>query len=192
MASFFHGAATALGLTVKRELHVSIPLQSLLDVGGRDIDAVFYAPSSASNATSVAAALGAVSPLIFSTDTALDDRFVSNAGPAAKNWRITSNGAQWPQGTAPSSSARDGTPPFRSRFAANAFRLTNIILDGLDTGTGRDRAALLDYVKLAHLSGEGEGGPIFTPDGDPTQWTIAGYVWNGSRFVMDRTFEQQP
>jgi hypothetical protein len=130
---------------------------------------------------------------VFATDTALAPQFISQAGEAGRRWLVLSN-------SAPADSAHKFAAPlasggnhdqFASQFAANAYSIANLILDGIASGTGRDRAALLKFV-LSAKRADGEGGQLFKDSGDPNDWVASGYKWAASGFTLDRDFRSSP
>ena len=191
LANEFAAAATRAGLTTVGRSKIDPHATGSLASEAGTADAIFYAPSSASNAGAVALALAGSNVTIFSTDTALDPQFIDQAGAAARNWRIISNSSR-PDATGGYASAGPSSQVFPSQFAANAYDLTNLILDGVATGTGRDRAALITYLFNATKLSGALAQRIFTSTGDPASWALTGYTWDNGKFTLARSFASPP
>jgi len=190
MADAFSEQAAREGLTITERRRLQ--MKEVVDLGQHTSasEAVFYAPSTVRNAVKVAKALNGKARTVFATDTALDTQFVDQARDAAKAWRVISN-------SVPAGPTRKYAPlylkgahkEFATQFAANAYSITNLILDGVASGTGRDRGALLSFLRSSQAThGDGLG---FTTSGDPDSWTVSGYEMQGDQFVLTRTFEGQ-
>jgi branched-chain amino acid transport system substrate-binding protein len=168
----------------------------LKDLGGLERQlgvtaAIFYAPSSSSSASSVAEALAGSGTPVFATDTALNPQFVDQAGTAASSWHIVSNSSQ-PDGSGRYAAAGSVTQVLPSQFAANAYELTNLILDAIATGTGRDRAGLTAYLFNATRLRGGVKQRLFTSAGDPAYWLLTGYTVVNGKFTFSRSFSSSP
>ncbi len=198
------GSSYSSGLA--KEFAASAPKAGLAIVDRRTLDlkhlgglegqlgvtaAIFYAPSSSSSASSVAEALAGSGTPVFATDTALNPQFVDQAGTAARNWHIISNSTRPDAGGRYAANAQ-ATQAFPSQFAANAYDLTNLILDAIATGTGSDRAGLTAYLfNVTRLSG-GVKQRLFTSAGDPANWVMTGYSVVNGKFTFARSFSSSP
>ena len=204
LAARFMRAARALGMQIAGEAQADAT--SAADVAGQvgeaAPDAVFYAPGTTGNAVAMARALARLPDRIevFSTDVALSDQFLEAvAGDGgdgrASRWHIVFNGVTSPPDTA-------GWQRFRSafidrygsapgQFAANAYDLTNLVLDAIQqTGSG-DRQAIARTV-LATRNYRGVTGLIsFDSKGDVQGWRMSGYVPTAGRFVLDRILQSE-
>jgi branched-chain amino acid transport system substrate-binding protein len=161
-------------------------------------DALYFAPGSTVNAIQVAKALKNV-PLpggVYSSDTALSDRFLEDAGGSATGWHIVFNGIP----AIPVSTMADrfrsdfikkyGEPP--TPLAANAYDLTNLVIDAVGGGAGRDRDAVRRSV-LSTRQYEGVSGKItFDERGEPVHWTMTGYVISGGQFRIVKLLHDVP
>jgi branched-chain amino acid transport system substrate-binding protein len=189
MADTFSRAAAPLAITITARLTLAEVADGIQTVRFGAAVAVFYAPSTVDNAVKVARALAPSGLPIFSTDTALAPKFIDQAGSAATRWLVLSNAAvpDLSRKFAAPQTSSGNTDEFESQFAANAYTITSIILDGIASGTGRDRSALVSFVRSARAAGSGDV-QLFNQDGDPTSWIISGYRWGVGAFTFDRAF----
>lgn len=153
---------------------------------------LFYAPSSPGSAVLVANALANNLP-VFAVDTALSDQFAEAAGDSAQNWYIVSNGmanmvgnSRWDEF---SSSFQGKYAQEPTQFAGNAYDLTNMVLDAVAEGAGRDRKSVRErvfQVKDYH----GVTGTInFDEAGDVRSARMSGYRLIDGKFALDRVIE---
>lgn len=158
-------------------------------------DVVFYAPSTTGNAVMAARALADV-PLstgVFASDTALSDQFMEAAGDSAPRWWVVYNGFvpplatdEWRQFEQAFMRRYAVTP---SQFAANAYDLTNLVLDALERIDVPDRRQVSELV-LGTRGYAGVTGIItFTPEGDVHNWRMSVYRLAADRAVFDRLLE---
>jgi branched-chain amino acid transport system substrate-binding protein len=188
LANEFEAAAAANGISVTGQTHITAePGTNVLSQFG-GAPAVFYAPSTAAQAANVARALQQDGVDVFATDTALDPQFIERAGDAARRWKIVSNSAP-PDGNGHYASLTKQGRTFSSRFAANAYDATNLIMDGIASGTGTDRSALVKYVSDTTILRDGARVRLLDSLGDPTSWVVSGYVVTASGLKLDRTLE---
>ncbi len=168
-------------------------------------EAIFYAPSSVSNALAVARALNGVQVQVFASDVALDPQFGYGAGTGISRWHIVSNsvpgdqlfGASSGPGASFKAAFENAYGDTPGQFAVNAYDITNRILNALespDNGNPTalpDRASVLKYV--LSTEGLGAGGTIkFTSEGIPAYWRMSGYEWRDGGFKFSRIFEVGP
>ena len=118
-------------------------------------DAVFYAPSSVTQAADFANALAqaGVHIDVYSSDTALSDQFIERLGTSAEQnpWYVVFNGwstvdeAKWQQFSA-DFQAKFGKAP--TQYAANAYDAANLVLDALTNAQGNspNRDEVINYV----------------------------------------------
>ncbi len=187
MAKAFEKAAAMQGIE-------TTPIQKI-DVRSEDIRlgqlsnqiALFYAPSSVGNAVLVAKATMGQTSAVFATDTALDPKFVDQAGAAGRNWRIISNSAgedSEPKALTQASPSKINMPP--GQFAANAYMITNLVLDAM-AAHGANRKDVMNTVMSAREGGK----PLFDQNGDPTNWIVSGYSWANGRFAFEKAFTSE-
>jgi branched-chain amino acid transport system substrate-binding protein len=191
LANEFSSAASAARISVTGRMRILPPTIGNVHAEAGGSEAIFYAPSTIGNAQAVAKKLQGAPQAVFATDTALDPQLIEQGGESTRNWFILSNSAA--PNTSGKYSPRTWTnieTQFANQFAANAYSLTSLILDALEAGTGRDRSALLRYIRSARLPGDSRGAHFFTATGDPTRWNISGYRWNGAEFRLVRSFEE--
>jgi branched-chain amino acid transport system substrate-binding protein len=194
LAQQFEKAASSHAGLASAKIAITPPNLQGLRIQLAAYTAVFYAPSTVTNAVAVAKALQGTNITVFASDTALDPQFAAEAD-GAQNWRILSNSADLAglpafQSFAQSFKARYGTAP--TQFAANAYDITNLILDNLAT-KGNNRDAITAAV-LATAAYDGASGPVaFDPaTGDRTNWRMSGYRLVNGTFKLDATFESPP
>ena len=97
-SSYSNGMAAAFSRTAPK-LGVSFTISLTIDLAADTIPvdrlggaaAVFYAPSTISNAVKVAKSLKQSGLPVFATDTALDPQFIDQAGDSRKSWHLLSN-----------------------------------------------------------------------------------------------------
>lgn len=191
MAATFIQKAGSLGLAASET--VEVEPQSPGDPGARvgSEEAVFYAPSSVGAAALIAVSLQDKDTAIFATDTALDPQFLAQAGAAAERWNILSNSV--PTSTLSAQFIglfRDEYGAEPGQFAANAYDIANLVLDGLEAGVGRDRARMLTYVGKKSAEASNSSPLTFSSAGDPLHWRASCYTWLDGLFRLDRTFDE--
>jgi branched-chain amino acid transport system substrate-binding protein len=200
LARAFARQAEKLGKTVAGQ-HVIDPhnmnqAAKLIESSGAD--AIFFAAGSRDNAILAARALNnaRLPGGVFSSDTALSDRFLEEAGHAGADWHVVFNGAP----ELPASPTADrfksdflrrySEPP--SQMAGNAYDLANLVLDAVARGAGRDREAVRRSV-LSTRQYEGVSGPIsFDARGDPAHWAMTGYQVSGGHFEVETLLHDLP
>jgi branched-chain amino acid transport system substrate-binding protein len=190
LAQRFESAARGHAELAGDRIEISPPALDGLRDELASYKALFYAPSTAQNAVSLAKALEGTNITIFATDTALDPQFAANA-PDAQNWLILSNNVDPGVDAAAQEFARDfeakyGAAP--SHLAANAYDLTNLVLDGVTT-SGDDRAAITKAV-LATAGYQGASGTVSfdAETGDRTEWRVSAYRLVDGAFKLVETF----
>lgn len=159
---------------------------------GAHPDALFYAPSSIPDAVEVARALEGVSLKVgvFTTDVPINNQFLEGIPSALPAWRSVFNGVSSLPDTPAAANFSDAyqkrykEPP--SQFAANAYDLTNLVLNALQDGAGRDRQKVIDDVLSTRHYPGASGNVTFNKDGDITNWRMTGYRLTNGRFAQDR------
>ncbi|HYO50173.1 MAG TPA: branched-chain amino acid ABC transporter substrate-binding protein [Chloroflexia bacterium] len=200
LARRFVSAAPAHGLEVVDEGGYDLSRASDIadQIARSHADMLFYAPSSTPAAVALARALekaGAEVSVIVS-DTAINEQFAETAGESALNWRFIHNYAPLPEeaGTAQTftSAFRQtyGAPP--SLFAANAYDLTNLVLDAIKQAGGSDRAAITRLVRSARGYAGASGAITFDENGDRIEWSMSGYRLANGKFVVDTMLTNMP
>lgn len=161
-------------------------------------DAVFFAPGSTDNAIHVAKALKDI-PLpggVYSSDTALSDRFLEDAGSSGAGWHVVFNGTPEILASAKADRFRSdfgrkyGEPP--TQLAGNAYDLTNLVIDAVAAGAGRNRDAVRRSV-LSTRQYDGVNGRIsFDELGEPLHWIMTGYRVSGGHFEVAKLLHDTP
>ncbi|MDQ6692986.1 MAG: branched-chain amino acid ABC transporter substrate-binding protein [Chloroflexota bacterium] len=193
--------AAARGRNINISGFASLSAQSLNGIAGAahssGADALFYAPSSASQAVAAARALSSLilRAGLFSTDTALDASFLDSAAGSAASWHIVHNGVSDPsQLPAARSFVSEFTSVYTERpsqFAYNSYLATWLALEALQHAGKPDRSRVL--VQANTLVRAGGGGTIlFDPSGEVAEWTMTGYRIGSGSFLLDRLLSHAP
>lgn len=159
---------------------------------------LFYAPSSTPAAVALAKALENADAelIVLASDTVIDEKFTETVGESALNWRFVHNYAPLPEESGRAQTFAGafqqayGAPP--SHFAANAYDLTNLVLDAIEQAGRSERAAITRQV-LSTRGYTGASGEInFDENGDRMDWSMSGYRLAGGKFVLDRLLTSTP
>lgn len=161
-------------------------------------DVLFYAPSSAPAAVALAIALqkAGAEVVVIASDTAISEQFAETVGESARHWRFVHNYAPLPEGSDKAQTFTStfqqtyGAPP--SLFAANAYDLTNLVLDAIKQAGGNDRAAITRLVRSTKGYAGASGTITFDENGDRLDWSMSGYKLVEGKFVMDRLLTSAP
>ena len=158
-------------------------------------DSIFFAPSNAGIAISLASQLsqaGLAIP-VFVSDTAMSAQFLDAVGERASAWRVIFNGASQDPALAEWASfatrfeAAYGVAP--SQPAARAYDLARLTLKALVAVGKADRPAITARV-LTTLGYRGASGTVtFDPAGDNAASHFTGYRIERGRFVLERDIE---
>lgn len=161
-------------------------------------DALFYAPASTPDAVALAKALekAGASVNVFVTDSAISEQFAERVGESAGNWRFVHNYTPLSrefdkaQTFANAFQQAYGTPP--SIFAANAYDLTNLVLNAVQKAGGSDHEAITRSVRSTVGYAGASGVITFDENGDRLDWSMTGYRLADGRFVVDRMLPSAP
>lgn len=186
----FAAEAKSLKLAIKGETLV-VPGQTGLaeKIATSGSDALFYAPSSAANAVAAAKGLQKVNLPggIYSSDTAMSDQFLAGAPSGGPQWHIVHNSLpsppQTPQWKAFSLAFQQVYRDTPGQFAANAYDLTNLVLDAIQKA-GADRGKIMQVVMSTRAYSGVTGEITFDTNGDIEQWQMSGYSVVGGRFSL--------
>lgn len=196
LGASFAGFAATFGISAGETIRVNPANPGNLPATLSNYEAVFYAPSTVANAIAVAQALQTAHIKLFASDTALDPRFADNVGAGASNWYIVSNSAT-PQYSSPRGArfqeafqSHYNTSP--GQFAANAYDLTNLVLEAISSGAGSNRAEITRFVTGTRNYQGVMGSVSFDGAGDPVTWRMTGYRWSDGRFGADRMIVNEP
>jgi branched-chain amino acid transport system substrate-binding protein len=200
LARSFVAAAPASGIEVVGE--GGYDPSKAIDLADRiartHADLLFYAPSSSQAAVTLAKALekDGAEVVVIASDTAIGEQFAEKVGESARAWRFIHNYAPLPEeseGAQTFTSAFQqayGAPP--SLFAANAYDLTNLVLDAIKQAGGNDRAAITRQVRSTRGHTGASGAITFDENGDRIEWSMSGYRLAGGKFVLDRLLMSTP
>jgi len=126
----------------------------------------------------------------------LSDQFLEGAGDNTRNWHVVSNGwtnapdqVAWGQFGSKFESKFGRAP---TQFAGNAFDLTNLVLDAIAGGAGRDRAKVRDWVRAVHGYSGVTGEISFDEAGDVQGGTMSGYDVVEGKYVLRHTLQLPP
>lgn len=199
LSNWFEVAARDIGISITRT--IKLELDGLEGVATElrklDPDALFYAPSTTSQAAMLAKAVEGIKPrmVIFATDTALDDRFLTSAHSAVGLWQVVTNSTielpTLPQANLFRNDYKAAYGDEPGLYAATAYDATKLILGAIGSGKV-ERKNIIEAVRTTVAYPGVSGLVSFDEHGDRRGWRISGYRVEDGYFALDRLFDSSP